>query len=164
VPIRWLAVMNALVRRALIAARFDEAVPLFEWYVDKRTVSLFGLVTVPGLERKLGATVRATLEASASKPPSCRVTWEPADLMPPAPTEFKGALWLEPDEHDERRSWLVLDGDYAWEADDRLMALVVRRLSAAIARDLLARVADFVEARRAEATSEPGPAGQVALY
>jgi hypothetical protein len=155
--------MNALVRRALIAAPFDEAVPLFEGYVDKRTVSLFGLVTVPGLKRMLGAAVRAKLEATASERPCCSVTWESSDLIPPARTEFKGALWLEPDEHDERRSWLVLDGDYVWEADDRLMALVVQRLSAAIARDLLARVADFVEARR-KATTEQGPADQLALY
>jgi len=140
--------MNSLVRRAPIGASIADAGRFFTSYAADRSVTLFALVPVPGMDKRLGATARALLEPLVDEP-RCRVRWEHSGLSL-APVEFEGCLWLEPDDHDEERAWLVLDGEYTWSGGaDPLASLVVRRLTGAVARDLLARVGDFIEAGRA---------------
>ena len=135
--------MNALVRRAPIGVPLSEAAPFFAAYTAGRSVTLLALVPVPGVERPLGATARAQMSQTAQRP-RCSVRWRHTGLTP-APLEFEGWLWLEADRHDGERSWLVLDGEYTWGGSDPLTAIVVRRLSVALARDLLGRVGDFIE-------------------
>lgn len=147
--------MSAIVRRASVDCPFDEASHHFRAYVHGRTVSLFGLAAIDGLDKRLGATVKGTLQGLEGEP-RCLVCWEPDGLMASGPTQFGGVLWLEADDQDDRRTWLVLDGEYTGAAKDPLLELIARRLTGAIARDLLARVGDFVEARRAKAPIGPG--------
>jgi hypothetical protein len=147
--------MRSIVRRASVDCPFDEASHHFHAYVDGRTVSLFGVVAIDALDKLLSATVKGTLQGLESEP-RCLVRWEPDGLMAPGPTQFGGVLWLEADDQDERRTWLVLDGEYTGTAKNPLLELVARRLTGAIARDLLARVGGFVEARRAKAPIHPG--------
>jgi hypothetical protein len=135
--------MNVLVRRTPVGAPLEDAARFFAAYTAGRSVTLLGLVPVPGIDRPLGATARALLTPMPEQP-RCSVRWTHTGLTP-APLEFEGWLWLEADRHDGERSWLVLDGEYAWGGSDPLTAIVVRRLSGALARDLLGRVGDFIE-------------------
>jgi hypothetical protein len=136
--------MSLIVRRAPVDRPFDEASRLFRAYADGRTVSLLGLAA------------KATLQGEPAEP-RCLVRWEPDAPATPGLTQFNGVLWLEPDDQDDGRAWLVLDGECAERPEDRLADLAARRLmTAAIARDLLARVGDVVEARGASQSEPPG--------
>jgi hypothetical protein len=147
--------MSSIVRRASVDCPFDQASQSFRTYVESRTVSLFGLAAVLGLVKRLSATVKATLQGVEGEP-RCLVRWKRHGLEAMGPTQFSGVLWLEADDEDECRTWLVLDGEYTGTPKNLLPGLVARRLTGAIARDLLARVGDFVEAGATKVRAGPG--------